>query len=101
MLKDSEMMVPRTRKSLEDAYQALEDLVVSFGLSQGRDDSITDHGGSSPVSLIPPPFNLLALCRTSLQTALRSDTEMSETQQWKDAFSQLQQVETARQSDGN
>lgn len=30
MLKDSEMMVPRTRRSLEEAFQALEDLVVSL-----------------------------------------------------------------------
>jgi hypothetical protein len=29
VLKDSEQMIPRTRKSLEDAVLALQDLVVS------------------------------------------------------------------------
>ncbi|UOH80930.1 hypothetical protein LQV05_003591 [Cryptococcus neoformans] len=31
VLKDSEMMVPRTRRSLEEAFQALEDLVNALG----------------------------------------------------------------------
>ncbi|CAD6570252.1 MAG: hypothetical protein TREMPRED_005704 [Tremellales sp. Tagirdzhanova-0007] len=61
VLKDSEMMVPNTRRSLEKAMQALEDLV----------------------------------------DGLHSEPEVVESQQYKDAFSQMQQVETAWKADGN
>ncbi|WVQ96793.1 hypothetical protein IAU59_003900 [Kwoniella sp. CBS 9459] len=61
VLRDSEMMVPRTRNQLEEAYQALEDLVE----------------------------------------ALKPETAIAETQEFTNAFSQLQQVETAWKSDGN
>ncbi|WRT67639.1 uncharacterized protein IL334_004611 [Kwoniella shivajii] len=61
VLRDSEMMVPRTRKQLEEAFQTLEDLV----------------------------------------NALRPEESISSSPEWQDAFSQLQQVETAWKSEGN
>jgi hypothetical protein len=39
VLKDSEQMIPRTRKSLEDAVLALQDLVVSWQLTTPKSTS--------------------------------------------------------------
>lgn len=48
MLKDSEMMVPRTRRSLEEAFQALEDLVVNLFLNVLR-IHFTEHSCRMPL----------------------------------------------------
>ncbi|WVQ86706.1 hypothetical protein I312_100437 [Cryptococcus bacillisporus CA1280] len=61
VLKDSEMMVPRTRRSLEEAFQALEDLVNAVG----------------------------------------TEESVASTQEFREAFSQLQQVEVDWKTDGN
>lgn len=60
-MKDSEQMIPRTRKQLEEAMVALEDLV----------------------------------------NALHSEADVAATQEFKDAFSIVQQVETAWKGEGN
>ncbi|ADV21790.1 co-chaperone [Cryptococcus gattii Ru294] len=60
VLKDSEMMVPRTRRSLEEAFQALEDL-----------------------------------------NAVGTEESVASTQEFREAFSQLQQVEVDWKTDGN
>ncbi|ODN77578.1 hypothetical protein L202_04746 [Cryptococcus amylolentus CBS 6039] len=61
VLRDSEMMVPHTRRSLEEAFNALSDLVNALG----------------------------------------EDGSVSATQEFRDAFSILQQVEVDWKSEGN
>ncbi|WVQ80547.1 hypothetical protein IAT38_002652 [Cryptococcus sp. DSM 104549] len=61
VLKDSEMMVPKTRQALQDAYQALEDLVG----------------------------------------ALASEEAVANTDEYRQASSQLQEVEAAWNAESN